>query len=92
MPRGDEYMHQVEEDRSLELFHGRFHLMRAQMRLEAREIVDGALAVRRCDHERGVRADFARYFAPCCFDGRDRICQGSALNNSGRVWMTQVHG
>ena len=54
--------------------------MRAQMRLEMLEIVDGALAMRRRDHEPGVRADFARHFAPCRFDCRNRICQGSVLD------------
>ena len=57
--------------------------MRAQMRLETLEIVDGALAMRRRDHERGVRADFACHFAPCRFDCRDGICQSSVLDS---VW------
>jgi hypothetical protein len=50
------------------------------MRLETREIIDGALAMRRRNHERGVRANLARHFAPCRFDGRDGICQGSVLD------------
>jgi hypothetical protein len=54
--------------------------MRAQMRLETREIIDGALAMRLPNHERGVRADFARHFAPCRFDCRDGICQGPVLD------------
>jgi hypothetical protein len=48
-----------------------------------REVVDGALAVRRGDHERGVRPDFARHSAPCRLDGRDGICQGSVLDLYG---------
>ncbi len=73
----------VEEDGSLELFHGGFHLVRAQMRLEKREIVDGALAMRRRDHECGVHADFVRDFAPCRFDCRDGICQSPILDSYG---------
>ena len=57
--------------------------MRLQMGLEVREVVDGALAVRRGDHERGVRPDFARHLAPCRLDGRYGICQGSVLDSYG---------
>jgi hypothetical protein len=69
----------VEEDRALKVVHGGGELVRAKVRFEAREVIDSALAVRRCDHERRVRADFARHFAPCCFDGRDGIRQRPVL-------------
>jgi hypothetical protein len=71
----------VEEDGALELLHGGGQLVRAKMRLEAREVVDRALAVRRRDHERGVCADFARDFGPRRFDRRDGIRQGSVLGH-----------
>ena len=60
------------------------------MGLKTREIIDGALAMRRRNHERGVGADFARNFAPCRFDCRDGICEGSVLDHvmGRRVWVT----
>ena len=53
----------VEEDGTLELVYGGAgELVRAKVRLEVREVVDRALAMRCRDHERRVRADFARHF------------------------------
>jgi hypothetical protein len=46
----------VEKDGPLEFLHGG-----VQMRLKEREVVDGALAVRRRDHEPWIRTDFARH-------------------------------
>jgi hypothetical protein len=69
----------VEVDGALELVHGGGEIVRAKVRLEVREVVDRALAMRRRDHECRVRADFARHSAPRRFDSRDEIGQGSVL-------------
>jgi hypothetical protein len=72
----------VEEDGTLELVYGGGgELVRAKVRLEVREVVDRALAMRCRDHERWVRADFERHSesAPRRFDSRDGIGQGSVL-------------
>ena len=69
----------VEEDGALELVHGGGGIVRAKVRLEVREVVNRAFAMRCRDHERRVRADFARHSAPRRFDSRDEIGQGSIL-------------
>jgi len=70
----------VEEDGTLELVYGGAgELVRAKVRLEVREVVDRALAMRCRDHEPRVRADFARHSALRRFDRRDGIGQGSVL-------------
>ena len=60
-----------EEDGLLERLHGSVHLVRLDVRLELREVVDRALAVRRGDDVRGVLADVERDFAPRGLDGGD---------------------
>ena len=70
----------VEEDGALELVHGGGReIVHVKVRLEVREVVDRALAMRCRDHQRRVRADFARHSAPRRFDSRDGIGQGSVL-------------
>ena len=70
----------VEEDGALELVHGGGReIVHVKVRLEVREVVDRALAMRRRDHQRRVHADFARHSAPRLFDSRDGIGQGSVL-------------
>jgi hypothetical protein len=69
----------VEGDGALELVHCGGEIVRTKVRLEVREVVDRALAMRRRDHERRVRADIARHSAPRRFDSRDGIGQGSVL-------------
>ena len=53
------------------------------MRLEARQVVDRALAVRRRDHERGIGTDFARHSGPRRLNRRDGIRQRSILRAVG---------
>ena len=60
-----------EEDGLLERLDRGVHLVRGDVRLELREVVDRALAVRRGDDVRGVLADVERDFAPRGLDGGD---------------------
>jgi hypothetical protein len=65
--------------RALELVHGGGELVRAKVRLEVREVVDRALAMRYCDHEPRIRADFVHHSALRRFGRRDGTGQGSVL-------------
>lgn len=61
------------------------HLVRLDMRLKLREIVDGALAVSCSNHIRGVLANVFGDFPPGCLNGCNRVCEGTVLQHTGRV-------
>lgn len=73
----------VVEDGLLERLHFAVHLVRRDVWLELREVVDGALAVRRGDDVGGVLADILGDLAPCSLDGGDGISQRAILHTDG---------
>jgi hypothetical protein len=58
----------VVKDGVFELLDLRFDLVVLKMRLKLGEIVDGALAVGRCDNVLGILPDVLRDFSPRSFD------------------------
>ena len=68
-----------EEDALLERLHLGVHLVRPDVRLELREVVDGALAVRRGDHDGGVEPEVLRDLAPRSLDCSNGVGQCTIL-------------
>ena len=72
-----------EEDALLERLHLGVHLVRPDVRLELREVVHRALAVRRGDDMDRVLPEVLRDLAPCSLDGGDGVGQRAVLGRMG---------
>ena len=68
------------EDGLLEVLDGIVHLVRLDVGLELREVVNGALAVGGGDHVGRVLPDVLCDLAPCRFDGGNRVGECSILS------------
>ena len=66
------------------------HLVSFDMRLELREVVDGALAVGGSDHVGGVLPDVGGNFAPSGLDSGDGVGESTILHGR-RVSMSAEH-
>ena len=70
-----------EQDALLERLHLSVHLVRPDVRLELREVVHRALAVRRGDDMDRVLPEVLRDLAPCGLDGGDGVGKSTVLGN-----------
>lgn len=69
----------VEEDGVLERLDLAVHLVARDVRLEPREVVDGAFAMRRGDDDGRVLPDVLGDFSPGGFDGGDGVSERAVL-------------
>ena len=82
-----------EEDTLLERLHLDIHLVRPDVRLELREVVHRALAVRRGDDMDRVLPEVLRNLAPCGLDGGDGVGQRAVLGWKGALaWGCGMYG
>ena len=56
-----------------------FYLMSLNVRFELSQVVDGALAMSRCDDICWVQPKVSGDFTPCCFDSGNRISERAIL-------------